>query len=96
MDYIMEVPALCANEVYTLIFDHESENETVQIKVGSLTLETTEKRVVFRTQENVTTIESDTLLTNLDLYEGVYNSDVEDGEVVEESKTFLMGQCIRN
>ena len=84
MGYKMDIPTLSANEVYTLTFEYEGE-ETVQLTVGDQTLETTDRRVVFTTTSPVNYIESNVKLENLDLYEGYYESDDQDGEYTQES-----------
>ena len=84
MGYKMDIPTLSVNEVYTLTFEYEGE-DTIQLTVGDLTLETTDRRVVFTTTSPVNYIESNVKLENLDLYEGYYESDDQDGEYIQES-----------
>ena len=64
MSYRVDIPTLSANEVYTLTFEYEG-TETIQLIVGDLTLETTDRRVVFTTTSPVYYIESNMNLTNL-------------------------------
>mgnify|MGYP006967168778 CR=1 FL=1 len=63
MSYRVDIPTLSANEVYTLTFEYEG-TETIQLIVGDLTLETTDRRVVFTTTSPVNYIESNMNLTN--------------------------------
>lgn len=84
MSYRVDIPTLSANEVYTLTFEYEG-TETIQLIVGDLTLETTDRRVVFTTTSPVHYIESNVNLTNLNMYEGYYESDDFGGEYTQES-----------
>ena len=84
MSYRVDIPTLSANEVYTLTFEYEG-TETIQLIVGDLTLETTDRRVVFTTTSPVNYIESNVNLTNLNIYEGYYESDDFGGEYTQES-----------
>ena len=84
MSYRVDIPTLSANEVYTLTFEYEGA-ETIQLMVGDLTLETTDRRVVFTTTSPVNYIESNVNLTNLNMYEGYYESDDFGGEYTQES-----------
>ena len=84
MSYRVDIPTLSANEVYTLTFEYEG-TETIQLIVGDLTLETTDRRVVFTTTSPVNHIESNVNLTNLNMYEGYYESDDFGGEYTQES-----------
>ena len=93
MGYKMDIPTLSANEVYTLTFEYEGE-ETIQLTVGNQTLETTDRRVVFTTTSPVNYIESNVKLENLDLYEGYYESDDQDGEYIQES--YIEGKSLVN
>ena len=84
MSYRVDISTLTANEVYTLTFEYEG-TETIQLIVGDLTLETTDRRVVFTTTSPVNYIESNMNLTNLNVYEGYYESDDFGGEYTQES-----------
>ena len=84
MSYRVDIPTLSANEVYTLTFEYEG-TETIQLIVGDLTLETTDRRVVFTTTSPVNYIESNVNLKNLSAYEGYYESDDFGGEYTQES-----------
>ena len=84
MSFKADIPTLSANEVYTLTFEYEG-TETIQLIVGDLTLETTDRRVVFTTTSPVNYIESNVNLTNLNMYEGYYESDDFGGEYTQES-----------
>lgn len=84
MSFKADIPTLSANEVYTLTFEYEG-TETIQLMVGDLTLETTDRRVVFTTTSPVNYIESNVKLKNLELYEGCYESDDFGGEYTQES-----------
>lgn len=84
MSFKADIPTLSANEVYTLTFEYEG-TETIQLMVGDLTLETTDRRVVFTTTSPVNYIESNVNLTNLSIYEGYYESDDFGGEYTQES-----------
>ena len=66
MSFKANIPTLSANEVYTLTFEYEG-TETIQLIVGDLTLETTDRRVVFTTTSPVNYIESNVNLTNLNM-----------------------------
>ena len=93
MSYRVDIPTLSANEVYTLTFEYEG-TETIQLIVGDLTLETTDRRVVFTTTSPVNYIESNVNLTNLNLYEGYYESDDFGGEYTQES--YIEGKSLIN
>lgn len=93
MSYRVDIPTLSANEVYTLTFEYEG-TETIQLIVGDLTLETTDRRVVFTTTSPVNHIESNVNLTNLNMYEGYYESDDFGGEYTQES--YLSGKSLVN
>ena len=93
MGYKMDIPTLSVNEVYTLTFEYEGE-ETIQLTVGDQTLETTDRRVVFTTTSPVNYIESNVKLENLDLYEGYYESDDQDGEYTQNS--YIEGKSLIN
>ena len=93
MSYRVDIPTLSANEVYTLTFEYEG-TETIQLIVGDLTLETTDRRVVFTTTSPVNYIESNVKLENLDLYEGYYESDDFGGEYTQES--YIEGMSLVN
>lgn len=93
MSYRVDIPTLSANEVYTLTFEYEGA-ETIQLIVGDLTLETTDRRVVFTTTSPVNYIESNMNLTNLNIYEGYYESDDFGGEYTQES--YLSGKSLVN
>ena len=84
MSYRVDIPTLSANEVYTLTFEYGG-TETIQLVVGDLTLETTDRRVVFTTTSPVNYIESNMNLTNLNMYEGYYEGDDFGGEYTQES-----------
>ena len=89
----MDIPTLSANEVYTLTFEYGG-TETIQLVVGDLTLETTDRRVVFTTTSPVSYIESNMNLTNLNIYEGYYESDDFGGEYTQES--YIEGKSLIN
>ena len=93
MSYRVDIPTLSANEVYTLTFEYEG-TETIQLIVGDLTLETTDRRVVFTTTSPVNYIESNVNLTNLNMYEGYYESDDFGGEYTQES--YIEGMSLVN
>ena len=93
MSYRVDIPTLSANEVYTLTFEYEG-TETIQLVVGDLTLETTDRRVVFTTTSPVNYIESNVNLTNLNIYEGYYESDNFGGEYTQES--YIEGMSLVN
>lgn len=93
MSYRVDIPTLSANEVYTLTFEYEG-TETIQLIVGDLTLETTDRRVVFTTTSPVYYIESNVNLTNLNMYEGYYESDDFGGEYTQES--YIEGKSLVN
>ena len=93
MSYRVDIPTLSANEVYTLTFEYEG-TETIQLIVGDLTLETTDRRVVFTTTSPVNYIESNVNLTNLNMYEGYYESDDFCGEYTQES--YIEGRSLVN
>lgn len=93
MSYRVDIPTLSANEVYTLTFEYEG-TETIQLIVGDLTLETTDRRVVFTTTSPVYYIESNVNLTNLNIYEGYYESDDFGGEYTQES--YIEGMSLIN
>ena len=93
MSYRVDIPTLSANEVYTLTFEYEG-TETIQLIVGDLTLETTDRRVVFTTTSPVNYIESNMNLINLNIYEGYYESDDFGGEYTQES--YLSGKSLVN
>lgn len=93
MSYRVDIPTLSANEVYTLTFEYEG-TETIQLIVGDLTLETTDRRVVFTTTSPVYYIESNVNLTNLNMYEGYYESDDFGGEYTQES--YIEGKSLIN
>lgn len=93
MSYRVDIPTLSANEVYTLTFEYEG-TETIQLIVGDLTLETTDRRVVFTTTSPVNYIESNVNLTNLNMYEGYYESDDFGGEYTQES--YIEGKSLIN
>ena len=93
MSYRVDIPTLSANEVYTLTFEYEG-TETIQLIVGDLTLETTDRRVVFTTTSPVNYIESNVNLTNLNMYEGYYESDDFGGEYTQES--YIEGMSLIN
>lgn len=93
MSYRVDIPTLSANEVYTLTFEYEG-TETIQLIVGDLTLETTDRRVVFTTTSPVHYIESNMNLTNLNIYEGYYESDDFGGEYTQES--YIEGKSLVN
>ena len=93
MSYRVDIPTLSANEVYTLTFEYEG-TETIQLVVGDLTLETTDRRVVFTTTSPVNYIESNMNLTNLNIYEGYYESDDFGGEYTQES--YIEGRSLVN
>lgn len=93
MSYRVDIPTLSANEVYTLTFEYEG-TETIQLIVGDLTLETTDRRVVFTTTSPVNYIESNVNLTNLNMYEGYYESDDFGGEYTQES--YIEGKSLVN
>ena len=93
MSYRVDIPTLSANEVYTLTFEYEG-TETIQLIVGDLTLETTDRRVVFTTTSPVNYIESNVNLINLNMYEGYYESDDFGGEYTQES--YIEGKSLVN
>ena len=93
MSYRVDVPTLSANEVYTLTFKYEG-TETIQLIVGDLTLETSDRRVVFTTTSPVNCIESNVCLTDLEIYEGYYERDDFGGEYTQES--YLSGKSLVN
>ena len=93
MSFKADIPTLSANEVYTLTFEYEG-TETIQLVVGDLTLETTDRRVVFTTTSPVNYIESNVNLTNLNMYEGYYESDDFGGEYTQES--YIEGMSLIN
>ena len=93
MSYRVDIPTLSANEVYTLTFEYEG-TETIQLIVGDLTLETTDRRVVFTTTSPVNYIESNVNLINLNIYEGYYESDDFGGEYTQES--YIEGKSLIN
>lgn len=93
MSYRVDIPTLSANEVYTLTFEYEG-TETIQLIVGDLTLETTDRRVVFTTTSPINYIESNVNLTNLIMYEGYYESDDFGGEYTQES--YIEGKSLIN
>lgn len=93
MSYRVDIPTLSANEVYTLTFEYEG-TETIQLIVGDLTLETTDRRVVFTTTSPVSYIESNVNLINLNIYEGYYESDDFGGEYTQES--YIEGMSLIN
>lgn len=93
MSYRVDIPTLSANEVYTLTFEYEG-TETIQLIVGDLTLETTDRRVVFTTTSPVNYIESNVNLTNLNIYEGYYEGDDFGGEYTQES--YVEGKSLIN
>lgn len=93
MSYRVDVPTLSANEVYTLTFKYEGE-DTIQLIVGDLTLETSDRRVVFTTTSPVNCIESNVCLTYLEIYEGYYERDDFGGEYTQES--YIEGKSLVN
>ena len=93
MSYRVDIPTLSANEVYTLTFEYGG-TETIQLVVGDLTLETTDRRVVFTTTSPVNYIESNVNLTNLNMYEGYYEGDDFGGEFTQES--YIEGKSLIN
>lgn len=88
MNYKIDV-SLSTNEVYTLTFDYtfdESvEDKTIRLQIGDLTIETQDRRVVFKTTSSATCIKSNVRLENVNLYEGNFLDYDQHGEYTKES-----------
>ena len=97
MNYKIDV-SLSTNEVYTLTFDYtfdESvEDKTIRLQIGDLTIETQDRRVVFKTTSSATCIKSNVRLENVNLYEGNFLDYDQHGEYTKES--YLKGRTLIN
>ena len=97
MDYKIDV-SLSTNEVYTLTFnytfDESVEDKTIRLEIGDLTIETQNRRVVFKTTSSATQIKSNVRLENVNLYEGNFLDYDQHGEYTKES--YLKGMSLIN